>query len=167
MTREQPAITDEMRQLVGVESESWTVEIDRTAVRMFARAVGYTDRLFYDEAFAKSLGYRSLPCPPHFLGASVFDPSSSDPTASIPAWVRGRIRSPYQRLLNGGNDVQYLNHGPEDALCARDVLQATVVLANISERVGSIGPMLITVSETRYRRDGSLIAIMRDTLIWY
>ncbi len=58
---EEPLITEEMRAAVGVESEPWTLEVDKTMVRMFARAVGYTDPLFYDEAFAQSKGYRSLP----------------------------------------------------------------------------------------------------------
>jgi hypothetical protein len=40
---EASVITDEMRAVIGKESEPMTVEVDRTAVRMFARAVGYTD----------------------------------------------------------------------------------------------------------------------------
>src|SRR5581483_278143 len=58
-------ITDQMRAAIGMEGAPYTLEVDKTAVRMFARAVGYTDPLFYDEAFAKSKGYRSLPAPPH------------------------------------------------------------------------------------------------------
>ena len=42
-------ITDEMRAIIGKESEPVTVEVDKSAVRMFARAVGYTDLIYYDE----------------------------------------------------------------------------------------------------------------------
>ena len=61
-------ITDEMRAAVGKESDPTTLEIDKTSVRMFARAVGYTDPVYYDEEAAKAAGYRSLPAPPGYLG---------------------------------------------------------------------------------------------------
>jgi hypothetical protein len=54
-------ITPEMEAAIGVESEPWTLEVDKLQIRLFARAVGYTDPLFFDEAFAQSRGYRSLP----------------------------------------------------------------------------------------------------------
>lgn len=163
---QQSVITAEMRQAIGRESEPWTVEIDKTSVRMFARAVGYRDPLFYDEAFAKSKGYRSIPCPPHYLGTPVFNPVGSDATFGGPRGSQRRL-TPYKRMLNGGTDIEYFNSGPADALCAGDVLQATSKIASMTERRGRIGPMLITVTETTYRRDGKVIAIMRGTGISY
>ncbi len=41
--------TDKMRAEIGVESEPVTFEVDKTACRMFARAVGYTDPIYFDE----------------------------------------------------------------------------------------------------------------------
>jgi hypothetical protein len=159
-------ITDEMRAAIGVESEPWTVEVDRTSVRMFARAIGYHDPIFYDEAAAKARGYRSLPCPPHFLGTSVFVPSEADPRQPAP---RGRrsFSTPYKRNLNGGTDIEYFTEGAADAICAGDVLQASSRVAGFAERTGSMGPMLITTAETVYRRDGKVVAISRGTLIAY
>jgi hypothetical protein len=165
-TGEQSVITDEMRAVVGVESEPATVEVDKTSVRMFARAVGYTDPLFYDEAFAQSKGYRSLPCPPHFLGTVVFDPSTSDGTFGAPRRQRS-FETPYKRNLNGGTDVEYLTKSPADAICAGDLLQSTSRIAEFSERRGSLGPMLITSTERIYRRNGTIVAIARGTLIQY
>jgi hypothetical protein len=154
-------ITDEMRAAVGVESEPWTLEVDKTAVRMFARAVGYTDPLFYDESFAKSKGYRSLPAPPHYLGTPIFNPASSDPTFGAPR--RGpRLQHNLKRVLNGGTDIEYF-----DTICAGDILTASSKLADVSERTGSIGTMLITVTETTYRRDGKVVAVSRGTGIAY
>lgn len=61
MTQEtQSLITDEMRASVGVESEPTILEVDKTGIRMFARAVQQTDQIYYDEEYAKSKGYRSL-----------------------------------------------------------------------------------------------------------
>ena len=49
-------ITDAMRAVIGVESPPWTHEVTTTSVRGFARGVGYTDRVYYDEAAAKAAG---------------------------------------------------------------------------------------------------------------
>lgn len=167
MAEEQSVISDEMRAAIGVESEPWTVEVDKTAVRMFARAVGYTDPLFYDEAFAKQKGYRSLPCPPHYLGTAVFNPANSDPTFGGPRGGQRRFTTPYKRVLNGGTDIEYLTKTPADAICAGDSVQASSRIAEIVERRGSIGPMLITTTETIYRRNGKDVAISRGTGIQY
>jgi N-terminal half of MaoC dehydratase len=164
---EQTIITDEMRAAIGVESQPWTVEVEKTGVRMFARAVGYTDPVFYDEQAAKSKGYRSLPCPPHFLGTAIFNPAESDATFGAPRRGGRDFKIPYTRRLNGGTDIEYFNKGPADAICAGDVLQATSRVASFTERAGSLGPMLITVSETIYRRDGETVAIARGTGIAY
>ncbi len=164
---QQSVITDEMRAAIGVESEPWAVEVDKTSVRMFARAVGYRDPIFYDEAFAQSKGYRSLPCPPHFLGTPVFNPSESDATFGAPRRGGRDFGVPYQRRLNGGTDIESFMEGPADAICAGDVLQATSRVAGFTERTGSLGPMLITVNETLYRRDGKVVAIVRGTGIAY
>ena len=160
----QSVITDEMRAAIGVESQPWTVEVDKTSVRMFARSVGYTDPLFYDEAFAKAQGYRSLPAPPHYLGTPLFNPATADPTFG---GARRQFNTPYKRGLNGGTDIEYLTSGPRDAICAGDVLTATSKIADMVERQGSMGTMLITTTETTYRRDGKVVAITRGTGIQY
>lgn len=151
-------ITDEMRAAIGQESEPATFEVDKTACRMFARAVGYTDPLFYDEEFAKSRGYSSIVAPPGFLGHPVLVPGQPNPLMS----AYFRFQTPYKRVLNGGTDIEYF-----DTICAGDVLTVTSKLADLQERVGSIGPMLITVSEFTYKREGKAVAVMRGTGIYY
>jgi hypothetical protein len=148
-------VTDEMRAQIGVESESWTVEVDKLSVRMFARSCQYTDPVFYDEAFAKAKGYRSLPAPPHYLGTPVFDPNA-------PARGNRPLNIPYRRNLNGGTDIEYF-----DTIQAGDMLTASSQLTEIEETSGRLGPMLILRTQTTYRRDGQVVAIMRGTGIRY
>jgi acyl dehydratase len=160
---EESLITDEMRAQIGVEGEPYTLEVDKTSVRMFARAVGYTDPLFYDEEFARARGYRSLVAPPHYLGTPVYSPR---PAEGGPGAVMGRggprLRHNLRRVLNGGTDIEYF-----DVIQAGDVLTATSKLADIQERTGSIGRMLIVVNETTFKRDGKVVAIQRGTAINY
>jgi acyl dehydratase len=151
-------ITDAMRAEIGKESEPVTVEVDKTACRMFARAVGYTDPIYYDEDYARSKGYRSIPAPFAFLGHPIYNPSA-------PQRLGGYFRTDtqFKRILNGGTDVEYL-----DTVCAGDVLTATTKLVDLSERQGRLGPMLITVTEFTYRnQDGKVVARMRGTGIQY
>ncbi len=158
-------ITDEMRGMIGVESEPWTLEVDKLAVRMFARSVGYTDPVFYDEEFAQSKGYRAMPAPPHYLGTAIFNPATSDPTFGAPRGGGpggGRIRHNLKRVLNGGTEIEY-----RDTIYAGDTLSASTKVAELQERTGSIGQMLITITETTYRRDGTVVAVSRGTAINY
>jgi hypothetical protein len=151
-------ITDEMRAEIGKESEPLTFEIDKTACRMFARAVGYTDPVYYDEEHARSKGYRSIPVPFAFLGHAVFNPNA-------PQRLGGYFRTdtPFKRVLNGGTDIEYF-----DTVCAGDLLIATSKLVDIREREGKMGPMLITVTETTYHnQDGKVVARMLGTGIQY
>ncbi len=158
-------ITDEMRAAIGKESEPWTCEVDKTQVRMFARSVGHTDPVFYDEEEAKKAGYRSLPAPPGYLGTPVYIPGESDPTSgrrrgqqTMPEPAR-----PLNRRLNGGTEIEYLGD-----ICAGDTLTARSHVSSVEERTGSIGQMLITTTETVYtNQDGQKVAIMRGTGIRY
>lgn len=155
-------VTDELRAAIGRESEPWLVEVDKSSIRMFARAVGHTDPVYYDEEAAKAAGYRSLPAPPGYLGTPVYNPKASDAFGgrrlNLPQPGR-----PLHRILNGGTEIEYF-----DDICAGDVLTATSYLADVQERRGSIGDMLIMTMKTVYRnQDGKVVAIMTGTTIRY
>lgn len=158
-----PLITDEMRAEIGVESPPHTAEVDKTAVRMFARSVGHTDPVYYDEAAAKAAGYRSLPCPPGYLGTPVFKPSAGGEAGPMGRRGGPQPSRPLNRVLNGGTQIEYLGD-----ICAGDVLTVTSHLANLEETKGSIGDMLITTNKTVYKnQDGNVVAISTGTSIRY
>jgi acyl dehydratase len=156
---EESIITDEMRSAIGVEMPSYTLEIDKTSIRLFARAVGHTDRIYYDEEYARSKGHRSLVCPPGFLGHAVYGP---DQPLGLTGYAR--LKTPLKRVLNGGNEFEYF----DEDICAGDVLTATTKLADLKERAASMGPMLFITSETTYKnQQGKVVAKMLSTGIQY
>ena len=156
----QSIITDEMRAVIGKEGEPATLEVEKTGCRTFARAVGHTDRIFYDEEYAKSKGYRSIVAPPGFLGTPVFSPASPHADAETGG---PRFSIPYKRVLNGGTEYEYF-----DTVCAGDVLTARSKISGFNERVGSMGPMLITTRETTFtNQEGRVVAKMYGTVIQY
>ena len=102
-------ITQEMRDAIGVESAVTTYEVTSTNVRMFARAVGYDDPIYYDRKEAQRRGFRDLPAPPGFFGTPAFDPKTSNPTFGTTRGSQPWARSPYTLILNGGTDVEYMH----------------------------------------------------------
>ena len=159
MTQEsQSAITDEMRATIGVEGPPTLMDVDKTGIRMFARAVGYTDPVFYDEAYAKSKGHRSLVAPPGFLGAAQFNPNAPRPNVGGPA--RGRQGGG----LDGGIERKYT--GVE--ICAGDVLTAVSKVVSIDERPSRLGQMVITRRETTYtNQNGEVVCRAYGTILTY
>lgn len=153
-------VTDEMRAALGKEGEPATLEVEKTGCRMFARAVGHTDLIFYDEEYAKSKGYRNIVAPPGFLGTPVYRPGERRMGGEGAAF---RFNIPYKRVLNGGTEIEYL-----DTVCAGDVLTARTKITDFTERKGSLGPMLITSRETTYtNQEGKVVAKVRGTVINY
>ena len=160
-TTQTPLITDAMRAEIGVEGPTTTSEVDKTMVRLFARATGHTDPVYYDEAAAKAAGYRSLPCPPGFLGTPIFSPGGTrrmDPTAQTGA----QPSRPLKRILNGGTEIEYLSD-----ICAGDVLTSATHMAGLEETKGSIGEMLVVTSKTVIKRGDETVAISTGKLIRY
>jgi hypothetical protein len=160
-------ITDEMRAAVGVEGPATVMEVEKTNCRMFARAVGHTDPIFYDEEVARARGYRSIVAPPGFLGTPIFRPGSG---AGVPGEMGGRRFSvPYRRVLNGGTEYEYFTDPPDgDVICAGDTITARTKIAGFEETSGRLGPMLITRRETTYtNQQGKIVAKLYGTTIQY
>ena len=161
---EDSVITDEMRAMIGKESEPLTIEVDKTAIRMFARAVGHTDLIYYDEAYAKSKGHRSLVCPPGFVGHAIHSPLKPSGIIGSSVTSQPGFKASFRGVLNGGTEFEYYG---ED-ICAGDVLKGASKIADFRERPGALGKMLFVITETNYtNQDGKLVATQRGTAIMY
>lgn len=151
-------LTDEMKAAIGTSGAPVVYEVTSQGSRTFARAVGYTAPIYYDEGAATAAGHRGLPAPPGFLGMPIYNPGA----ARAPG-PRG-FKTPFTRMLNGGTEVE-----PLETVYAGDVLEAVTTLANLQLREGRMGQMLIRTAETVYTRksDGVVVAVTRGTGISY
>ena len=154
-------ITDEMNAAIGVDGPESVAEVTTTGCRLFARAVGHKDLIFYDEDVARERGYRSIVAPPGFLGTPIYEPAADGPRPAGPPG--GGFSVPYKRILNGGTTYEYL-----EPVVAGDVITSRSRITEFQEREGSIGSMLITYRETEFtRQDGTTVAKMYGNLIQY
>jgi N-terminal half of MaoC dehydratase len=139
-------LTDEMRAVIGVESEPWPVELTTTSIRAFARGVGYTDGRYYDEAEARAAGHDTLPAPPCYLGTAVWIPGKSDVTFSGPRNTGPSVRHGLKGLLDGGTEVVY-----ERPLKAGDRLLMTSKISDLEVKESKgLGKMLVVTSEQTF-----------------
>ncbi len=150
-------ITDEMRSLIGVESEPSIFEIEKEPIRRWAEAIGNSNPLYRDEEYAKETKYGGIIAPPGFVG-----------NYSYPVKAGGqprRVQSPFWRVLNGGSEYEFFK-----PVRVGDILTATSQLAELFERQGrpGIGRMLFQVTETTYKnQNGEVVVKTRNTGISY
>ncbi|MGD0765496.1 MAG: MaoC family dehydratase N-terminal domain-containing protein, partial [Dehalococcoidia bacterium] len=103
--------------------------------------------------------------PPGFLGHAIHTPQS--PTNIIGNSVKRPPAIPdlkLVRILNGGTEFEYYG---ED-ICAGDTLKSVGKIADLRERTGALGKMLILTTESNfYNAQGKLVATERGTGIMY
>jgi len=148
-------ITEEMKAAIAVESEPSFYEIEKEAIRRWADAIGDSNPLYHDEEYAKKLGYSSLIAPPTFL-----------PHYGYPL-IKGKskvsIKSPLARNLNGGGEIEIFQ-----CLQAGDKVSQTTKLAEIVEKEGRLGKMLLFISESTVRNiKGEVMSKARHIEITY
>lgn len=150
-------ITDEMRSLIGVESEPSVYEIEKEPIRRWAEAVGDPNPLYHDEEYARKSQYGGIIAPPGFLGNYAYPVKVGKPPP--------RVKSPFWRGLAGGNEYEFFK-----SVRAGEVLMVTTKLADLYERQGrpGIGRMLFQVMEITYRnQQGEVVAKAQHTSILY
>lgn len=145
-------ITQAMSDAVGVESEPYTLEVEKGDIIRFARATGETDPLFLDEVAARKTRYGGTIAPPTYL--IVMRPLQAE---------RLKLTSPYSKSLDGGTRWTYV-----EPIRPGDRITATAKLADLYEREGRLGTMLFQIVEIAYvNQFGQLVVSQRDTYIRY
>ncbi len=63
------ALSTTLKKAIGKPTEPVAFEIERNQIRRFARAIGETGSIYFDEKVAQSAGYPTLVAPPTFASA--------------------------------------------------------------------------------------------------
>ena len=145
-------ITDETKKLIGMQSQPFTWDVERGAIRRFAQAVGDPNPLFNDEQEARKSRFGGMIATPTFCRSLVGgDPRIFEmPTAP-------------KNLLDGGSDWEYFR-----PIRPGDRITVVTSLVDMRETEGRMGTMLVRVIETRYTNQfNEVCATQRMTLINY
>ena len=135
-------LTEEMRQqAIGQKSEPKTIDVEKGAIIKFAQAIEDDNPVFNDEQAARDSRYGGLIAPPTFLRSVGVD---------RPAYP---YDMPFNRLLDGGSDWEYFH-----PVRAGDRITAVSEIADINERNGRMGLMIITTIVVTYRNQFDQVA---------
>ena len=123
------------RDFIGLKVDPFTVPVEASRLRFFAKATGQTDPVFTDDAAARAAGHPGLPVPPTFLFCLEMD--SPNPGA-----LRDLLDLPVPKVLHGEQRFTY-----HAMAFAGDTLTFQQRIADIYAKKG--GLLEFVVRETR------------------
>ena len=151
--------------------------LERDTLRRFVQAIMDTDPLYVDAVYAAGTKYGTIVAPPLYpvhafrppIGGS--DPlevlqtnADADGSAGNDGMYFGLtpIESPFKRLLNGGNEIEFYR-----CLAVGEKCVAKARYADVQLKKGKSGALLLVVIETVFSTEtGERLLVNRQTLIW-
>lgn len=141
------------RALIGVEHVRHC-EVTSRDIRRFAQAIGATDAVYLDEAYARTTRHGAVVAPPLFCQTMTYDDVSPDllPSDGSPAELD--VPLPARRTVGGSSD--YTVHR---LVRAGETITVTSRITDIYTRRGRSGQLWMMVVETRFDdADGAPVA---------
>jgi hypothetical protein len=151
--------------------------LEQDTLRRFAQAIMDDDPVYYDEATASASKFAAICAPPLYPLHAFRRPSGTPDPLDIfietpdadgagdgadAYYGLEHINVPFNRILNGGNEVEIYR-------CLRkgETAVASPRYASVTPKKGSSGDFLLVVIETRFTTEtGELLMISRHTMVW-
>lgn len=129
-----------------------TAEVEKGRLRFFAKSIGETNPIYYDEGAARAAGYRSLPAPPTFVFC--LDMEKENPFKEL-----DEMGINLGKMLHAEQSFTY--HAP---ICAGDSITIENRVSDIYDKKG--GALEFVVQDyTARNQEGTLVAEMRRVLV--
>ena len=144
-------VLDEFKKLVGQQMEPEVWEAGREHIKWFAQAIGDSNPLWQDKAYAAKSRYKNIIAPPLFLVDSGL------------VKLVGRLvdMAPHLANINGGTEIEYFR-----PIEAGDTITTVAKLADAQLKTGKTGSLIFLVFEVTYTNQrGELVAILRNTFV--
>jgi acyl dehydratase len=148
------------RALIGLKKVR-RCEVTRRDIARFAQAIGATDRVHYDEAYARGTRHGAVVAPPLFCQSLTYEevPAGLLPPDGSPLELYVPI--PAQRAVGGGSD--YTIHR---LVRAGEVITVTSQLKDLYTKQGKSGLLYMVVVETLFEDErGEPVAAETATYI--
>ncbi len=141
------------RSKIGHEFPSFTADVEKGRLQFFARAIGETNPVYYDEDAAGAAGYRAIPAPPTFMFSIDLDGPQFLPMLSLLEMDIGRV-------LHGSQEFDYLGQ-----IYAGDSITQRCRILDMFDKKG--GALEFIVQETTYtNQDGEQVGRALQTIIY-
>jgi len=135
---------------IGRSSPPTLNEVEKGAIRRFAESLGDYNPIYYDEEYARALGYPTIVAPPTF-------PASFHSAADLRELLGVGIKS----LLHAEQGFEY-----ERPILAGDRIYVSTRVADVLERQGPAGKMDVALIQDEGRdEEGNLVFKARRTLV--
>lgn len=139
---------DYFQSFIGKASSAVKNEVEKGAIRKFAEAIGDTNRIYFDEEYARTTRYGRIIAPPTF--SRTFDYGHIDGLAY-----------PQEGLIHGEQSFEYFA-----PIYAGDVVLCSSRLVNAYDKHGKTGTMTFIVFEQSVENQaGELIQRAQSTVI--
>ena len=139
------------RGFIGMATDPFTVEVEKGAIHRFCEALGETNPLYLDEAYARARGHAGVVAPPTF--ACTFRPPDRQ------SWL---LPLEEGRILAGEQIFSYVR-----PLVAGDVLECRMHLLDIEEKQGRSGTMYLYQQEVRAVDAGGTLVVRNRRVVVY
>lgn len=140
------------RKFIGHKFDPFPVEVERGAVRLFAKAIGETDPIYFDEAAARAAGYPAIATPLTFVASLVALSPQYFPTAALLGFSE-------ENVLHVGQEYDFFSE-----ICVGDRLTLQEQIVDLYDKRDGALNFVVTAIELR-RGTGELAAISRETLL--
>ena len=135
---------------IGKEFDRYTYTVTKEEILEFARALGETNPLYTDEAYAKTTPYGGLIAPPTFC--VVFRSQAMMPDLKLSYGRRG---------FDGGKECQFFA-----PIRPGDTITGVDRIAEVYEKTGRSGNMIFIIRESELtNQHGEKVAVIRQSLI--
>ena len=143
-------ITDEMRSFIGLESDPVTYVVEKHSIEHFARAIGESNPIYFDEQFAKD-NVGGIIAPPTFI--RLFRPKR----------LEKKFPDSFSNLVDGGSSYTFY-----EKIFVGDKITVVSKLKDLFIKSGSFGDMMFKISLTSYTNQKNiLVAEQEITTILY
>ena len=143
-------ITDEMRSFIGLESDPVTYAVEKHSIEHFARAIGESNPIYFDEQFAKD-NVGGIIAPPTFI--RLFRPKR----------LEKQFPDSFSNLVDGGSSYTF-----HEKIVVGDQITVVSKLKDLFIKSGSFGDMMFKISLTSYTNQKNiLVAEQEITTILY
>ena len=143
-------ITDEMISFIGLESDPVTYVVEKHSIEHFARAIGESNPIYFDEQFAKD-NVGGIIAPPTFI--RLFRPKR----------LEKQFPDSFSNLVDGGSSYTFY-----EKIFVGDKITVVSKLKDLFIKSGSFGDMMFKISLTSYTNQKNiLVAEQEITTILY